>query len=158
MASSWGSSWLDAFGNSWGEVTVDPNAMVGSGTFGFSATGTLTAAVVPDLDVAGAGHPTGIWWGETKIKKGKKLDAILKKAMQQIIEGDAEPELISAKAVEIVKPFVEKKVKRDDAPKYKIDWPALEKDAKKVQELLSLWQEQMESLEDEEMLILMMAN
>lgn len=48
MASSWGSSWLDAFGNSWGEVTVDPNAMVGSGTFGFSATGTLTAAVVPD--------------------------------------------------------------------------------------------------------------
>jgi len=157
MASSWGSSWLDAFGNSWGEVTVDPNAMVGSGTFGLSATGILTAELVQHLDVAGAGHPVGIWWGERKIKKGKKLDAILKKAMRQIIEGDAEPELIAAKAVEIVKPFVEKKAKQkcEEAPKYKIDWAALEKDAKKVQELLSLWQQQLELLEDEEMLLMM---
>lgn len=134
--SAWGVSWLGSWGNSWGPLVV-----------------------VEETPSAGAGHPTGIWWGERKIKKGKKLDAILKKAMQQIIEGDAEPELIAAKAVEIVKPFVEKKAiqKRDDAPKYKIDWSALEKDAKKVQELLSLWQEQLESLEDEEMLLMMMA-
>lgn len=143
-------------------LNVAHSLVCDAGTYSYSgndATLTYTpGAAQQPITGAGAGHPTGIWWGETKINKGKKLDAILKNAMQQIIEGDAEPELIAAKAVEIVKPFVEKKVKRDDAPKYKIDWAALEKDAKKVQELLSLWQEQLESLEDEEMLIMMMAN
>ena len=71
MASSWGSSWLDAFGNSWGEVTVDPNAMVGSTTFGFSATGTLTAAVVPD-DVPMMGGGGG---------KKNKRNRVLKKTI-----------------------------------------------------------------------------
>lgn len=71
MASSWGSSWLAAFGNSWGEVTVDPNAMVGSTTFGFSATGTLTAAVVPD-DVPMMGGGGG---------KKNKRNRVLKKTI-----------------------------------------------------------------------------
>jgi len=141
MASAWGMSWGLSWGNSWGPlVQVDEEIQ------------------------AGAGHPTGIWWGETKIKKGKKLDDILKKAMQKMIEGEIElePEVAAAKAVEIVKPFVEKQVVKvksaPEAPKYRIDWAAIEKDAKRVQELLALWQEQLESLEDEEMLLMMMAN
>ena len=79
-----------------------------------------------------------------------------------MIEGEIElePEVAAAKAVEIVKPFVEKQVVKvkSETPKYRIDWAAIEKDAKRVQELLALWQEQLESLEDEEMLLIMMAN
>lgn len=71
MASSWGGSWLDYWGNSWGPITVDPNAMVGSTTFGFSATGTLTAAVVPD-DVPMMGGGGG---------KKNKRNRVLKKTI-----------------------------------------------------------------------------
>ena len=104
---------------------------------------------------AGAGHPTGIWWGETKIKRGKRLDDVLKKAMQRMIEEDIElePETAAAKAVEIVKPFVD--TGKHDAS---IDWQAVEADLKKVKALMALWQQQMEDLEEEEMLLMMMAN
>lgn len=133
MASSWGLSWGGSWGNSWGPlVQVDEEIH------------------------AGAGHPTGIWWGERKIKKGKKLDEILKKAMQRIIDGEMElePEVIAAKAVEIVKPFVEKVEKPKKQEKYVIDWASLEKDAKRVQELLRLWQEQVLLQDDEDILLL----
>ena len=91
-----------------------------------------------------------------KIKKGKKLDEILKKAMQRIIDGEMElePEVIAAKAVEIVKPFVEKVEKPKKQEKYVIDWASLEKDAKRVQELLRLWQEQVLLQDDEDILLL----
>jgi len=99
---------------------------------------------------AGAGRP-GIWWGETKIKRGKRLDDVLKKAMQRMVEDEIElePETAAAKAVEIVKPFVTES---------SIDWQAVESDLKKVKALLALWQQQMEDLEEEEMLLMMMAN
>lgn len=134
MASAWGISWGGSWGNSWGPL-----------------------AQVEEESHAGAGHPTGIWWGERKIKKGKKLDELLKKAMQKIIEGEMElePEVIAAKAVEIVKPFVEKVAKPVvEQEKYSIDWASLEKDAKRVQELLRLWQEQLMLQDDEDILLL----
>ena len=100
MASSWGSSWLDAFGNSWGEVTVDPNAMVGSGSFGFSATGTLTAAAVPDdVPMIGGGgnlpkyHP----WIHGRQKKDKLYEV-----------ADLTPELADA-VIEAVAVVAEKR-------------------------------------------------
>ena len=112
--------------------------------------------VIPaNIPSAGAGYPAGIWWGETKIKRGKHLDDILKKAMERMIEEEIElePETAAAKAVEIVKPFVE-----TTDQEVSIDWKAVEADLKKVKALLALWQQQMEDLEDEEMLLMMMAN
>ncbi len=125
---AWGVSWLGSWGSSWGPLVE-----------------------VDETPSAGAGHPTGIWWGETKIKRGKRLDDVLKKAMQRMVEEEIElePETAAAKAVEIVKPFVTES---------SIDWQAVEADLKKVKALLALWQQQMEDLEEEEMLLMMMAN
>ncbi len=126
---SWGLSWLRAWGDSWGPQVV-----------------------VEETPSAGAGHPGGIWWGETPIKRGKRLDDLLKKAMERMIE--AEPDLPveapAARAVEVVRPFV--------APGTDtIDWAAVEADLARVRELLQLWQEQADSLEDEEILLMLMA-
>ena len=132
MASAWGNSWGSAWGNSWGQIQ---------------------SATQPS---GGAGYPTGIWWGERKIKKGKRLDDILKHAMEQIIHGDLElaPETSVAKAVEIVKPYIETKKLDSIAPVSIINWKVIESDFKKVAELLKLWQEQVEAIEEEELLIL----
>ncbi len=127
---SWGLSWLRAWGDSWGPQVV-----------------------VEETPSAGAGHPGGIWWGETPIKRGKRLDDILKKAMERMIE-DPAPEVATespaARAVEVVRPFV--------APGTDtIDWAAVEADLARVRELLQLWQEQADSLEEEEILLMLMA-
>ena len=138
-------------------LSIGSGATAGAALVNYSslATGTaavhlLTDVVVSVAAVAGAGHPKGIYWGERKIKRGKRLDDIIKQALEQIIRGDVEiePETVVAKAVEIVKPHVEAS---------SIDWKAIEKDAAKVSALLALWQEQMEDPEEEEMLLMMMA-
>lgn len=100
----------------------------------------------------GSGHPGGIWWGERKIRKGKRLDDILKKAMEHLLEESIELPRGSpaARAVEIVKPFVAHGTDR-------IDWSGIETDLARVRELLQLWQEQANSLEDEEILLMLMA-
>lgn len=125
---SWGLSWLRSWGDSWGQQVA-----------------------VEETPSAGAGHPGGIWWGERKIKRGKRLDDILKRAMERLIE-EVTPEVESpaARAVEIVKPFVASETDR-------IDWQAVEADLARVRELLALWQEQADSLEDEEILLMMLA-
>jgi hypothetical protein len=129
---SWGLSWLRSWADSWGaqEVPVE-TPVVG----------------------AGAGHPGGIWWGERKIKRGKRLDDLLKRAMEGLIElepEDVPAESPAARAVEIVRPFVAPETDR-------IDWRAIEADLARVRELLALWQEQADSLEDEEILLMLMA-
>lgn len=131
---SWGLSWLRAWGDSWGPQVV-----------------------VEETPSAGAGHPGGIWWGERKIKRGKRLDDLLKRAMEGLIEvaqrGEPEDVLAespAARAVQIVRPFV---APGTDA----IDWAAVEADLARVRELLQLWQEQADSLEDEEILLMLMA-
>jgi hypothetical protein len=72
--------------------------------------------------------------------------------MQRMVEGPIElpVESPAARAVEIVKPFVKQTTEQ-------IDWKAIEADLAKVRELLALWQEQADSLEDEEILLMMMA-
>jgi hypothetical protein len=128
---SWGLSWLRSWADSWGpqEVPVETPAVTGPGS----------------------GHPAGIWWGETKIKRGKRLDDLLKKAMEGLIElEDVPAESPAARAVEIIRPFVAPETDR-------IDWRAVEADLARVRELLALWQEQADSLEDEEILLMLMA-
>jgi hypothetical protein len=137
---SWGLSWLRSWANSWGpqEVPVE------------------TPVVGP-----GAGHPAGIWWGERKIKRGKRLDDLLKRAMEGLIElepDDVPAESPAARAVEIIRPFVAPEAGQAD----RIDWRAIEADLARVRELLALWQEQAslmraDSLEDEEILLMLMA-
>lgn len=104
----------------------------------------------------GSGNPSGIWWGERKIKRGKKLDDILKKAMDQIVKGDVEiePDTVVAKAVAVVKPHIEVEKHENTEPISKVDWDAVEADLKKVKELLRLWQEQIEAIEEEDLILL----
>jgi hypothetical protein len=131
---SWGLSWLRSWADSWGPQETP----------------------VEEAPSAGAGHPAGIWWGETKIKRGKRLDDVLKKAMEGLIElEDVPAESPAARAVEIVRPFVAPETDR-------IDWRAVEADLARVRELLALWQEQAslmraDSLEDEEILLMLLA-
>lgn len=95
MASSWGSSWLDAFGNSWGEVTVDPNAMVGSTTFGFMAEGTLTASVPVETEQNSGGY--------LPYKNHPWLSSPIKRYIEEV-----EPEIVEA-VIEVVAKTVEKR-------------------------------------------------
>jgi hypothetical protein len=131
---SWGLSWLRSWADSWGAQETP----------------------VEEAPSAGAGHPGGIWWGERKIKRGKRLDDLLKRAMEGLIElEDVPAESPAARAVEIVRPFVAPETDR-------IDWRAIEADLARVRELLALWQEQAslmraDSLEDEEILLMLMA-
>ena len=138
-------------------LLIGSGSTAGAALVNYSGVTSDTAAVHLMTDVAsdatpsvGAGHPKGIYWGETKIKRGKRLDDVLKKAMERMVEEEIElePETSAAKAIEIVRPFVEES---------SIDWNAVENDLKKVKELLNLWQEQMQALEEEEMLLLMMS-
>ena len=98
---------------------------------------------------AGAGYPTGIYWGVRKIKKTKRLDDILKQAMEQIVQGELEVEPITAKAVNVIKPFIEVKDQSIE-----IDWVTVEKDIQTVKTLLKLWQEQMDAIDEEDILLL----
>lgn len=103
----------------------------------------------------GSGYPaTGIYWGVKKVKKGKRLDDILKKAMDKIVEGEMElePETTAAKAVELVKPNIVKPANETHAPE--IDWNAVERDMAKVRELLKLWEEEVRLQDDEDVLLL----
>lgn len=70
----------------------------------------------------------------------------------------SEPQQVKKQAAKIVRPHIVAGVKPATIPPASIiDWAELERDAAKVSALLALWQEQMESLEDEEMLLMLMA-
>lgn len=80
--------------------------------------------------------------------------------MRELYEGITETAPLRTKkqAAKIVRPHIVSSVKSVSIPPASIiDWNALERDAARVSALLSLWQEQMENLEDEEMLLLLMA-
>jgi hypothetical protein len=141
-----------------GAVTVNYALTCDAGAYvytGRAATLTYASGAVQDPVVGpGSGRPAGIWWGERKIKRGKRLDDLLKKAMEGLIELDDVPaESPAARAVEIVRPFVAPEVGQPD----RIDWRSIESDIARVKELLALWQEQADSLEDEEILLMLMA-
>lgn len=128
---------------SFGSVSFDSRSWAGIG------------GVPPAPTFGGAGYPvTGIYWGVRKINRGKKLDDILKKAMEQIVNGDLElePETTAAKAIKVVKPYIVKSDAEAIAPE--IDWKAVESDIAKVKELLRLWEEQVRIQDDEDILLL----
>lgn len=108
---------------------------------------------------SGAGRPSisSLVSPTGRKSKAKRFDDTLTIAMRDIYEGVKEPEIIQ-QAANIVRPFVQKGIQKTAVPSPEtVDWAKLEKDAEKVSALLNLWQEQLESLEDEEMCILMLA-
>jgi len=142
-----------------GAVTVNYALTCDAGEYGYTGNAAtlkyVSGAEKEPVLGPGSGHPAGIWWGETKLKRGKRLDDVLRKAMERMVAptpGTAPLELPvespAARAVEIVKPFVDRE---------RIDWSAIEADLTRVRELLALWQEQADSLEDEEILLMLMA-
>lgn len=110
---------------------------------------------------AGAGHPSISAHVLPTGRRGKKrLDDSINVAMRELYEGLTEtaPQQVKKQAAKIVRPHIVAGVKPTTIPPSKIiDWPALERDAARVAALLQLWLEQVESQEDEEMLLMLMA-
>lgn len=105
---------------------------------------------------SGAGYPIRIH----KKKPYIRIDDIVERSMRELYEGITEtaPQQVKKQAAKIVRPHIVVGVKPATIPPASIiDWATLERDAARVSALLALWQEQMESLEDEEMLLMLMA-
>jgi len=143
--------WMGGASSSGSAPTADTGvrSLLAFWTGGASSLGGIIPPTVPDV-YPGSGHPAGIWWGERKIKRGKRLDDVLRRAMEYLLEAgldvpDGSP---AARAVDAIAPFV------TDG----IDWKAVEKNKPLVRELLNLWQEQKDSLEEEEALLMMLAH
>lgn len=104
----------------------------------------------------GAGYPIRV----CKKKPHVRIDDIVERSMRELYEGITEtaPQQVKKQAAKIVRPHIVVGVKPATIPPASIiDWATLERDAARVSALLALWQEQMESLEDEEMLLMLMA-
>lgn len=133
---AWGVSWLGSWGNSWGPIEVEEEIH------------------------AGAGHPSiSAFVAPTGIAKKHRIDDFVNKAVRELYEGITKkaPQKIKKQAAKIVKPFIVDGVRPATIPPASIiDWKKLEKDAEKVSSLLALWQEQMD-MEEEEMLLMLMA-
>lgn len=127
----------------------------------FSASGTVSSSV-EDI-YPGAGHPAGgsrISPHGLLKKRKKPFDTDLAEQMREAyneILGIAKPQ-VKKQAAKIVRPFIESGVKPITIPPASIiDWQAMERDAARVSALLELWQSEMQALEDEEILLLLMA-
>ncbi len=89
-----------------------------------------------------------------------RIDDVIERSMRELYEGitATAPQQVKKQAAKIVRPHIVAGVKPATIPPASIiDWATLERDAARVSALLALWQEQMESLEDEEMLLMLMA-
>ena len=85
------------------------------------------------------------------------VNEIVKRGMKALYEEITTPK-IKKKAAKIVRPFVEAGIKPTTIPvTSSIDWAKMERDSERVSALLKLWQEQADDLEDEEMLLMLMA-
>jgi hypothetical protein len=102
----WGSSWLD----SWGPVTVDPNAMVGSASFSFAASlqvgsGEMQGSASFRIDaILGVGEPR--YSQEVELSPRKKW--YVKRKKQILVFDTAEDADSWVEAEEIAQKMVEK--------------------------------------------------
>jgi len=116
VSSAWLDSWGNSWGDSWGPITVDPNAMVGSGTFGLTAVGTLTNSAVEGsatFGLSATGTLTSGTQPETVVGGGGYLPKyhpwIHSPRKSKLYEvADLEPELADA-VIEAVATVVEKR-------------------------------------------------
>lgn len=130
-------------------------------------TSSASGSVPEEAGYAGAGYPI-YPLKRKKAKPVKTIGEFVEKAMRELYEDVAEIDspAVQKAVAKIVKPFVEGKVegktKSGEAPSASsVDWVSLENDVKRVKMLIALWQEQQQITayaEDEEMLLIMMAN
>lgn len=125
------------------------------------ATGTVSGSV--EGVYPGSGHPAGgsrISTHGLLKKRAKPFDTDLAEQMREAYDeilGIAKPQ-VKKQAAKIVRPFIEQGVKPITIPPARIiDWQAMERDAERVSALLELWQNEMQAMEDEEILLLLMA-
>lgn len=112
--------------------------------------------------VGGAGHTSiSAFVLPTGKKRKKNIEDDITRSMREIYDGIIEQASQKTKkqAAKIVKPFVADEVKAIAVPPASIiDWQAMERDAARVSALLALWQAQMDTLrEEEDILLLLMA-
>ena len=159
---AWQGNWHGKWNGNWhGPVEADPGAMYAN----LSGSGTVTADItyIQESDDVwpGAGHPSiSAYVLPTGQRSKKRIEDSINVAMRELYEGITEtaPQQVKKQAAKIVRPHIVAGVKPATIPPASIiDWATLERDAARVSALLALWQEQMESLEDEEMLLMLMA-
>lgn len=84
------------------------------------------------------------------------LDKVVAEYYGEIIESDL-PKAVKAEAANVVRPFVARGDSGARVPKSaKVDWAALERNAKAVGELFRIWNERVVDDDEEEFLLLMM--
>ena len=82
------------------------------------------------------------------------LDKVVAEYYGEIIDSDL-PKAVKAEAANVVRPFVARSDSGARVPKVaKVNWDALQQDAKAVGELLRIWNERLADDDDEEFLLL----
>ena len=116
----------------------------------------LTAVVPPtppvDIPIGGAGHPT-VWWGETRHKKPKTLDAFVDGVVVDYYKELTEPDVkqsVKKAAAKIVRPYAKDGLKVPE----QINWAALYQDVTALSNLIELYQRQQIIADDDEWLML----
>jgi hypothetical protein len=130
--------------------------MVGSCTFGVTATGTLTSVanvvVVPSGGGGGGGYRyPSTYWERRKTAhdySGAAINEILEKAASEVYAELAKKKEIQAQVVKIIRPFTDSDAKKPQVAS--IDWYAVERDVKATQALLQLWSDQVAGMQEEE--------
>lgn len=158
---AWQGKWQGKWNGNWhGEVETTPGAMYAnlSGSGGLDAD--ITAQQAADV-YPGSGYPSiSAFVSPTGKRSKKRIEDRVDVAIRELYEGitaTASPQ-VKKQAAKIVRPHIVAGVKPATIPPASIiDWAELERDTARVSALLALWQEQMESMEDEEMLLMLMA-
>jgi len=178
MSSSWIDSWGNSWGDSWGQITEVLGAIRGVSHGHSSVSGAIEAKawlhgnvdclssayglislIENETEIsAGGGHPSiSAFILPTGKSRKHRIDDFVTKAMSELYQEITIPK-IKKQAAKIVRPFIVDGVKPITIPSVSvIDWEKMEKDSERVSALLKLWQEQVADLEDEEMLLMLMA-
>jgi len=116
---------------------------------------------VTDYLPGGAGYPHKHSISAYVLPTGrgtkKRIDDFINENMLDFYKvAETLPRETQKKVDKLVKPYVEKKHKKEVLPEpVYIDWAALEKDAQRVLALLALWEAQVQEWDDEEALLLL---
>lgn len=138
-----------------GAFQVAGFAYQGSGAFAYQET---APEVVSSGTTAGAGYPVD-WQGKRrKLRLEEQPEKHLKAILDEVVaeyyadltEGKT-PKATKKAAAKIVRPFVEPKSKQAPTPPVEaVDWAALERNAKAVEQLVRLWNAEVDRYENDE--------
>lgn len=130
-----------------GGITHDTSgALVGQG----SAISGISEIIKAITKIGGDDAPHGIYWQDQPRREitRKPIDRLLDKTVKEFFEEVSHDKKLAKKARKIVKPYQKAK---------EIDWQSLNADLSRVQMLLDLYTEYLLGLDDEEIMILLLA-